>query len=88
MGHSDTGGNVFGEEQLLHRHLLRLELLQQLHHVLRNLTQPDRERQSRRGSVNAVLHQPHPGPVRLDEAEADGCHAGINAQNPHGNAPS
>ena len=79
MGHGDAGGNVLREKQLLHRHFLGLELLQQLGHILRNLVKPVGQRQTRRGGDNAVLQQARAGPVRLDEAEADGGNAGIDA---------
>lgn len=39
MGHRDAGGDVFGEEQFLHRHLVRVEGANELFHVVRDLEQ-------------------------------------------------
>ena len=79
MGYGDAGGDVLGEEQLLHRRLLWPELVQQLDHIPGDLAQAAGEGDTRRRGDDAVLEQPCAGAVGLHQPKADGRHAGIDA---------
>ena len=79
LGHADARGDVVVEEQLLHRHGLGLELLQQQLHVIGNPEQPGGQRLPRRGGDGAALHQPLPAAVCLHQAEAHDGEAGVDS---------
>ena len=79
MGHRDAGGDVFGEEQLLHRHLVRVEGANELFHIVRDLEQAAGQGDARRGGDDAVLDQRVFLTLRTHHLESDGGHARVDA---------
>ena len=79
MGHSDTRGDIFREEQLLHRHLVGMEGVDQFFHIVGDLQQPIGQGDARRRGDHTILQQRILSPLRLQNSEADGGHSGINA---------
>ena len=78
MGHGDAGGDIFGEKELLHRHLVRLEGVDQFLHVPVDLKQPAGQGDPRRRGNHAVPQQGVFPPFRPDHAKPDGGHSGID----------
>ena len=79
MGHGDTGGDVFGEKQLLHRHLIGVKGADQLLHVVGDLQQPVGQGDARRRGDDPIAQQLVPVPLRPDQAKPDGGHPGVDA---------
>ena len=79
VGHRDAGGDVVGEEQLLHRHLVRVEGANELFHIVRDLEQAAGQGDARRGGDDAVLDQRVFLTLRTHHPESDGGHARVDA---------
>ena len=88
VGHGDAGGDVFGEEELLHRHLVRVKGADQLLHVVGDLQKPVGQGDARRGGDHPVLDQGILLPLRPDDPKADGGHPGVDAQYDHADLPA
>ena len=83
MGHGDAGGDVFGKEQLLHRHLVGVEGVDELLHVAENLEETVGQGDARRSGNHSVAQKGVLLPLRPNDPETDGGHPGVNAQNNH-----
>ena len=70
LGHTDTGGHVLVEKELLHRHGVRPEGGQQLVHILEDLPKAPRERHPSRCRDGPAPEQTLGIPVGLQDAEA------------------
>jgi hypothetical protein len=78
MGHGDAGGDILAEKQLFYGDLVRLKQVDQLLQILSDLQKPRGQGQSRLRVDGAVLHHLLPAAVRVDHAEADDGHAGVD----------
>ena len=83
VGHGDAGGDILGKKQLLHRHLVGVEGVDELLHVVGNLEETAGEGDTWRGGNHAVAQEGILLPLRPNDPEADGGHPGVDAQNNH-----
>ena len=83
----DAGGDVVGEEQLLDRDRIGLELRDQLLHVALDLHETRGQRKPRLRGNRTVAKHLRPAGLRLDQAEADNGDTGVNAEYSHDHPP-
>ena len=79
VGHGDAGGDVLGEKQLLHRHLVGVEGVDELLHVVGDLEQPAGQGDARGRGDDPVLEQGVFPPLGPDDPKADGGHTRVDA---------
>ena len=82
MGHGDAGGDIGVEEELLDGDGVGLELTNELLGVPADLVEPPGQGQARWGGNGPVTQHPGVPAFRLDETEANGGVAGVDAQDP------